>query len=647
QKQCGQTIVKIYRVNEDGVSAKVSIDSTASKSSEEYANYMKWTGQQSFTTDDRGNYDVTFYWTLSDGRYLSDTKHVTVNVLHPGISKSVNIAYSEAGDNEITYTVTYTNSEFSSPITFGILDILPFKGDTRVGYKDDNQGTTGSDVRFNLKSMTVKQSGTATISGVYYSQSDSVRDWLTNGNREAAQNLNVGNDGKVQDTSGQWNNIIGSTGGRGTYTPNADNVTAIAVSGVQLGVSESITVTITLQYDGVQNDLYVNNAFFTASDMEGHNLFNGCSKPVSTNVVGRSINGYVWLDQNGDGIVGKDEQRFKSVTVSLYHINDEGKFVDTGESATTDQNGYYSFTNLSQGEYKIAVEKNKNPHLDTNTESYLFGKFTPTKKLLEAKAESVIGSRNLAEAELNDNSEIISYFIQSDMPTAFEIYRRIYTNNINATCDNCSYQKSYLNIGLTTPLCSITLYKRGEDDELLNGAAFKLEKYNKETQKWDEIKYDEEGYAVSDDTAEGTSKFVTGEKMPDGTQEKGKIYLPNLPEGKYRLTEVGAAEGYAPLLVTVNVELPYKIKTSEIEGYKADSLVKPSDLTKPDYTDGEYSYYRNITFTVKNAKDINRDLPLTGSDSFTWAVITGAALIILGAAAVSYGVYRKKRENAK
>ncbi|MGO5113292.1 hypothetical protein ACTQ3M_10585 [Oscillospiraceae bacterium LCP25S3_E10] len=38
---------------------------------------------------------------------------------------------------------------------------------------------------------------------------------------------------------------------------------------------------------------------------------------------------------------------------------------------------------------------------------------------------------------------------------------------------------------------------------------------------------------------------------------------------------------------------------------------------------------------------------MTGSDSFIWAVITGAALIILGAAAVSYGVYRKKRENAK
>ncbi|MGO5082442.1 prealbumin-like fold domain-containing protein, partial [Oscillospiraceae bacterium LCP25S3_E4] len=140
---------------------------------------------------------------------------------------------------------------------------------------------------------------------------------------------------------------------------------------------------------------------------------------------------------------------------------------------------------------------------------------------------------------------------------------------------------------------------------------------------------------------------VTGEKMPDGTQEKGKIHLSNLPEGKYRLTEVGAAEGYAPLLVTVNVELPYKIKTSEIEGYKADSLVNPSDLTKPDYTDGEYSYYRNVTFTVKNAKDINGDLPLTGSDSFTWAVITGSALIILGIAAVTYGVYRKKRENAK
>ncbi|MGO5087903.1 hypothetical protein ACTQ3U_11540, partial [Oscillospiraceae bacterium LCP25S3_F9] len=111
-----------------------------------------------------------------------------------------------------------------------ILDVLPYNGDTRVGYGNDNGGTTGSDVHFKLKTLKIKQSGTATIRGVYYSQNSSVQGWLTNGGKDAAQNLSVSTVGSVTDTTGQWQSIGRAEGGGGTFTPDAENVTAVAVS---------------------------------------------------------------------------------------------------------------------------------------------------------------------------------------------------------------------------------------------------------------------------------------------------------------------------------------------------------------------------------------------------------------------------------
>ena len=42
----------------------------------------KWNGYTPFDTDDIGRYAVTYYWALSDGRYLSGTKLVTVTAEH-------------------------------------------------------------------------------------------------------------------------------------------------------------------------------------------------------------------------------------------------------------------------------------------------------------------------------------------------------------------------------------------------------------------------------------------------------------------------------------------------------------------------------------------------------------------------------------
>lgn len=76
------TIVKVYRADtgSDGVVtySKVFVDGT-DKSSVYHDNYLKWTGQKRFGIKDAGEYKVTFYWLLSDGRYMSDSKTVRIS----------------------------------------------------------------------------------------------------------------------------------------------------------------------------------------------------------------------------------------------------------------------------------------------------------------------------------------------------------------------------------------------------------------------------------------------------------------------------------------------------------------------------------------------------------------------------------------
>ena len=642
KKQYGQTIVKVYKVSDTGTNSKINMNSKASENSDEYINYMKWTGQKKFTADDKGKYCITFFWALSDGRYLSDTKYVTINALLPGITKSVDVVYDETGDNTLTYNITYTNSDFDSPVTFAVLDVLPYLDDKRYGYGEDNNGTVGSNVSFNLKSLKIKQSGAGTLKGIYYSTDKSVRDYLFDSggsvSQSSAKKLGVDNNGYINNSNGYWKNIIrADIGGGGTYKPSSANgVTAVAVSGVQLGVAESITVSITLEYNGKSNDVYVNNAYFYAKDANHDVGINGISKPVTTTIVGRNLDGYVWLDKNINGFVDEGEERLSNVTMSLYlYSKSKDKYEDTGIKTTTDSNGYYSFTNLSKGDYKVVLSSSDNPKINNKS----FSSYEQTKKLLEARSDDVIGSRNISQAEVDSTSGYIEcFYVSTSMPSPAEIYRRSYTNNINAKCDGFRYTKSYVNFGLTDNKCSVTLNKKGEDGKPLNGVAFKLE-YLDSSDKWVQIMYDENGYVFSEDTDDGTGKgeFITGEKMPDGSSSDGTIYLPNLPEGKYRLTETKTVKNYNLLASSIEFELPYKVK---IDDNTSNPVVSPK-ITKPDYSDDTYNYYRDIVFNVSNTESLNQYLPLTGSDNFMIFVIIGVILVSLGIAIL----LRKRKAN--
>jgi hypothetical protein len=83
-----KTIIKVYKydIDDEGNRTLVEVPlTTDSTNSGEWLpaqideNYKKWTGEESFTADDIGYYEVEYVWAMSDGRYLTDTKNVVID----------------------------------------------------------------------------------------------------------------------------------------------------------------------------------------------------------------------------------------------------------------------------------------------------------------------------------------------------------------------------------------------------------------------------------------------------------------------------------------------------------------------------------------------------------------------------------------
>lgn len=80
-----------------------------------------------------------------------------------------------------------------------------------------------------------------------------------------------------------------------------------------------------------------------------------------------SLSGYVYLDTDKDGQRDSSESGIKDVVITLWKLED-GKYVNTGQTTTTDASGYYIFKDLAPEEtYKIT---------ETQPSAYLDGKET-------------------------------------------------------------------------------------------------------------------------------------------------------------------------------------------------------------------------------------------------------------------------------
>eukprot|EP01037_Dinobryon_pediforme_P018860 gene18860-19184_t len=96
-----------------------------------------------------------------------------------------------------------------------------------------------------------------------------------------------------------------------------------------------------------------------------------------------SLSGHVFFDNNGNGVQDSGDNNLSGISVSL--LDSTGAL--TGKTATTDSSGFYQFTGLTPGQYKVQVTA---PSGDT---------FSPKGTNADPKLDSVVGTNGVSPLE--------------------------------------------------------------------------------------------------------------------------------------------------------------------------------------------------------------------------------------------------------
>ncbi len=613
-------------------------------------------------------------------------------------------------NNTITYYLHYTNSVSADPVTFSILDIFPFKGDERLSEQIgvDEQAnankhtalgsTENRDFKFKLKEIDIRPTSVrednaqnASILGIYYSTNPDVRQHLYddtgNVDDKAAQRLGVKpapdelevfnadkenpntppvqveamtayKYGEIIDPElGNWKKVglnNEDTNHYGVYSfEDVEDVTAIAVTGIQLQSADGVEVRVTLEYGGVPNDDLYNNGFYWSgydahwqyqpgikNEME-YTQETGITKPVRTTVVGRDLTGDVWLDSDTDGEWDANEPAIENVKVSLVPYTSEGILnfqSDTVKVIFTDNTGHYHFPykDLRAGDFRIVFSAPDDGNVTLHSkDGTVEDQIIPFNTLNISKTNGETDEMDYNISHIQTAGDAPAYYIdlvgEKNLPnkqTILDTADVAFGVNIDKV-DPAYYYRMRQDLALTDSLGSITIVKKGEDGNALSGIQFKVE--YKDGEDWVPLTYNIiDGVYDIDETGQGSVGpiFTTGS---DGT-----ITLPNLLQTQYRITEVVTEGDLNPLVGPIVVTLPYDSKANQ------SNIVTVTDGKEPD---GDT--WLDITITLTNTTKLSDYLPMSGeSRPFPyWIPVCGVLLIGIGAAAVIYGIKRKQSRN--
>lgn len=512
-EKVAQTKVQVYKktFNDDGTVslAKVVMDSTEGATGEFAENYQKWVGGDAqFTTKDIGTYEVVFYWVMSDGRYLQDSKEVIVSSITSGLTKAVDINYTTAGENkEITYTLTYVNDGSANSLNYALFDVLPYQGDYRLGRGTPSidKKTDASVESIKLKSINIAQSGGSIVKGIYYTTDKDVRDYTRDaqGNEvaNAAEKLGM-ESGRITKELDKWyepstNNKDALTYANGVYSINAEDVTALAITGTELLPGQTIQIEYTIVCDMEIGDYLVNNSYYHAVDVEGGIEKSDYSNHVFTLAVGRHLEGYVWNDLDKDGIVDDGEPFFTNMKTSLYKLNEKtGEYEFTGKTDVTGEDGKYRYENLDDGSYIVIFNgpDSGDYMYTTSNEAMLYSSLSLSKVLTEFQVDGFetetgyLNSQNIAVTDTQglviidpDTGKAIEEAIfigPKTVATGADIYNDYYTTKTNEYKEN-GKQTTYMNqnVALVVETSnSVTIKKQDQNGNPMSGVDFVLEK---------------------------------------------------------------------------------------------------------------------------------------------------------------------------
>ncbi|MBU5360844.1 hypothetical protein KQI58_07100 [Enterococcus raffinosus] len=435
------------------------------------------------------------------------------------LKKSVDKEEIEVGDNDpanpslstdITYTLNLTNNSSEKLLEMKLLDVLPYNGD------DYGSHFTGD---YTIKKVEIVK-GDATI---HYLETIPSKLERTN---------------PKDITLSSWS----------TYKPGVDSATKIKDAKAfvfqkdEMLIEEKLTVKITISPIGqVAGDLYKNRASMnTKLDLPIK------SNEVETTVYSRDLSGYVWYDDDYDGLIGNKsdgspEDPVGDIEVKLYRTSLENpsytdklvkedllgnSLIDGSGNSTikTDVNGKYKFENLPEGEYVA---------------EFVVGDLVLVKKI-------VIVTKKEVGSDPSKNSKADPSDFKTDKYTQHEL------KDLPKECDpgDNVFHVNHVNAGLTR-LSKIRLFKYEEGTVIdanndgtlsaaeieavtthaLAGAEFQLYK----------------GNSTADADKIGT---------PVKTGADGWLEFGGLPPGDYTIVETKAPDGFELLKEPIKVTVP-------------------------------------------------------------------------------------------
>lgn len=329
------------------------------------------------TFDDPSN-DVVTTVDKDTENALKVSKEVDKNLTENGTVDPVDTAKSRL--QPITYTINMANTSATSSMDkVRILDVLPFN-------QDDRQTSFNAKGTAHVLSAQLVDANGEAVKGarLYYkdpSQAETNTKLDPNSLPQSATEL----------AAKGWLAYDGSD------ASVLEKTSAILVDVDNIPANTTYALKITVEHkDNVGADL-INNATVNSIVNQEQTTNN-----VETKIYGRELSGYVWYDDNYDGLKDDDEAPVKDIAVKLYRTSLENpnykdqlvtenvkgeKFIDDkGNSLIkTDDKGFYNFSNLSEGHYIAEFEINGK----LQTKEYQVTKFMADSSNSDAKNSKV------------------------------------------------------------------------------------------------------------------------------------------------------------------------------------------------------------------------------------------------------------------